>query len=142
MQTLEEAIEELTETQSGEQSLMYQDKGGDKMDNLLNDMALKLDIKTIEGISYEIQACLESEARVKEFKFVNDDSDKYNIMIYVDRLEHNGVHQVFKGLFNFLEYNAFAAYERTIYDDAIEYIMISSSDKVTGYYCKFTFKKV
>lgn len=111
------------------------------MNSLLNEILTKLDINIIEGISYEIQACLESQVEVKEYKFINDEPDKYNILIVVDRLEPNRVHDIFKRLFNFIEYRSIAVYERTIYDDGIEYIMVSSNDKVSGYCCRVTFSK-
>lgn len=111
------------------------------MPKLIDEILKKMEISKIEGLSFEIKDCLESNPKVKSINFVKNNVNMYYIKAYVDNLNVNSVHDIFKRFANFIEYNCFSMYERHIDEKVIEYNLVSSIDKVKCFHCKVEFHK-
>jgi|GEM_PF-3219333 len=106
---------------------------------IINELAKKINYNTDPGITIEITDCLKCEDNISEYNIEFLEDKRYKINITLEKYNIQEAKKVFTSLLHFIEYSAATFYVRTKSDKFVEYLLLSSMEDGTGFFCQIIF---
>lgn len=91
------------------------------------------------GLEIEMKDFFNSYKNITNFHYIIDENNKYIITVDVKKWDLFDVKKIFHSFLMFMEYSKGSYYERSKFDNIIEYKLISWSDDLKGFYFKIKF---